>query len=48
MNPLPEGGAEIRSVADDAPLLRLDWTAALALADDLTMVAERPLRAVAA
>lgn len=43
----PEGGVELIAVADGLPLLVLDPLAALTLADELTMAAERPLRAVA-
>lgn len=44
----PEGGVELVAVADGLPLLALDPLAALTLADELTMAAELPLRAVAA
>ena len=44
----PEGGVALVSVASGLPLLVLDALAALTLADELTMAAELPLRAVAA
>lgn len=37
----------LHDVAADEPLVLLDDVAALALADDLTRLCERPLRAVA-
>lgn len=43
----PDGGVVLHDLATDEPLIALDVFAALALADDLTMAAERPLRAVA-
>lgn len=44
----PGGGVELHATADGLGfVLRLDPLAALTLADELTMVAERPLRAVA-
>lgn len=46
---LPEGGAELHGrAAGIAFVLVLDDVAALALADDLTIACQRPLRAVAA
>lgn len=44
----PEGGVVLHDVAADKALLALDFTAALALADDLTIAAQRPLSMVAA
>jgi hypothetical protein len=44
----PEGGVVLHDVVADEPLIRLDDLAGLALADDLTLACQRPLRAVAA
>lgn len=45
---LPNDNTEVYSVRDGKALLRLSPLAALALADDLTRLNERPLRAAAA
>lgn len=46
---LPDGGVELHATADgEGFVLVLDDIAGLALADDLTIACERPLRAVAA
>lgn len=45
---LPDGGVELHAAADgEGFVLALDPLAALTLADELTMAAELPLRAVA-
>lgn len=49
VHPQSGGGVEIHAEADgEGFILRLDCMAALTLADEITRIAERPLRVVAA